>query len=68
MFNKSLTNVAGKLKTEQTYEGVLSRILPGVKQTFTRFESTSVQADDDARFEYFTTKVCWSSRDTTYNR
>lgn len=57
LFNKQLTNVAGKVRTEQTYEGVLDRILPGVKQTFLRFESESAKGEDDARFEYFTKKV-----------
>lgn len=57
LFNKQLVNVAGKMRTEQTYEGVLDRILPGVKQNFLRFEAESAQGEDDARFEYFTKKV-----------
>jgi U3 small nucleolar RNA-associated protein 25 len=57
LFSKTLVNVAGKTKTEQTQEGVLSRITPGVKQSFTRFEAGSIQSEDDDRFKYFTTKV-----------
>lgn len=57
LFNKDLVNVAGKIRTEQTYEGVLDQILPGVKQTFLRFDPSSAQAEDDARFDAFTKKV-----------
>lgn len=57
LYNKQLVNVAGKYKSEQAYEGVLGDVRPGVKQTFFRIEAQSVQSEDDARFEYFTTKV-----------
>lgn len=59
LFNKSLTNLAGKYRTLNHYEdgGVLSRIRPGVKQTFMRFDATSALNEIDERFEYFTTKV-----------
>lgn len=58
LFNRTLVNVAGKIKTEHVQEGVLGRIMPGVKQAFTRFEASSIQSEDDDRFKYFTTKVC----------
>ena len=57
LFSKALVNVAGKTKTERIQEGVLSRITPGVKQSFSRFEAGSIQSEDDDRFKYFTTKV-----------
>lgn len=57
LFNKQLVNVSGKVRTEQAYEGVLDRILPGVRQSFLRFEAPNAQSEDDARFEYFTKKV-----------
>jgi len=62
LFNKSLTNVAGRTKTIQRYDGVLDRIRPGVKQNFVRFDASDAHAEDDARFEYFTTKVSISNR------
>lgn len=57
LFNKQLSNVAGKVESVQSYEGVLHRIKPGVKQTFFRFDTQSIQKEDDARFQYFTQKV-----------
>ena len=57
LYSQSLVNLAGKYRTEQTHDGVLSRITPGVKQTFLRFDANGIQAEDDARFQYFTTKV-----------
>jgi U3 small nucleolar RNA-associated protein 25 len=32
-----------------------------VKQTFLRFDASGIQAEDDARFQYFTTKVSFRS-------
>ncbi|KAK4052574.1 rRNA-binding ribosome biosynthesis protein utp25 [Microbotryomycetes sp. JL221] len=57
MFSNSLLNVAGKLKADVTYDGVLSRVPRGIKQVFTRFEVKDVRAEDDARFEHFKTKT-----------
>ncbi|KAM0748711.1 DUF1253-domain-containing protein [Meredithblackwellia eburnea MCA 4105] len=58
LFNTSLTNVAGKIKAEpENEEGVLADVPKGVKQVWTRFETNDVYAEDDARFEHFTTKT-----------
>lgn len=59
LFNAALHNVAGKIHTgtEVTHDGVLARVPRGVKQIFSRFEVKDVQGEDDARFEWFTTKV-----------
>ncbi|KZO99606.1 DUF1253-domain-containing protein [Calocera viscosa TUFC12733] len=57
LYNKSLTNVEGKLKTEQRFAGLLSHIPKGIQQTFTKFSSSSPIHEPDARFEYFTTQV-----------
>ncbi|KZT61808.1 DUF1253-domain-containing protein [Calocera cornea HHB12733] len=57
LYNKSLTNVAGKLKTEQRFAGILSHIPKGIQQTFTKFSCSSPIHEPDARFEYFTTQV-----------
>ncbi|KAL7410812.1 hypothetical protein BDY24DRAFT_343646 [Mrakia frigida] len=56
LFNKSLTNIAGKVRTEGKYEGELVKIKRGVKQTFSRFESLDPNSEPDVRFDLFTTK------------
>lgn len=57
LFTRSLTNVAGKVKAEAQYDGVLANVPSGIKQVFTRFEAADLYAEDDARFEHFTSKV-----------
>lgn len=57
LYSKSLVNVAGKIKAEAHYEGVLANVPTGIKQVFTRFETPDLYSEDDARFEHFTTKV-----------
>ncbi|EJT99042.1 digestive organ expansion factor [Dacryopinax primogenitus] len=54
---KSLTNVAGKLKTEQRFTGLLTQLPKGIQQTFMKFSCSSPLQEADARFEYFTKQV-----------
>lgn len=54
---KTLVNVAGKVKAQSQYEGVLANVPKGIKQVFTRFDIVDLYSEDDARFEHFTTKV-----------
>jgi U3 small nucleolar RNA-associated protein 25 len=58
LFNKHLTNVAGKVKYQPEYKGAMANVGGlSIKQTFSRFESSSIIADPDARFKYFTTSI-----------
>jgi U3 small nucleolar RNA-associated protein 25 len=57
LFKNSLANVAGKLRTESSYDGSLVRVKRGVKHVLQRFEAGGPDSDDDKRFEFFTTKV-----------
>lgn len=57
LFNKHMNNVFGKLKYQPTYDGsILTTGLP-LKQTFSRFQSSNVQTDPDARFKFFTSTI-----------
>lgn len=57
LYNKHLVNVAGKTRIDTSYDGVLSAVPKGIKQVFNRFEAADVYVEDDARFDWFTTKV-----------
>ncbi|CAD6579139.1 MAG: rRNA-binding ribosome biosynthesis protein utp25, partial [Cyphobasidiales sp. Tagirdzhanova-0007] len=57
LFNRGSLNMAGRIKTELFYDGVLGSVKPGVRQTFVRFDASDIQTEDDARFTYFTTKT-----------
>ncbi|KAH7255829.1 uncharacterized protein BKA55DRAFT_593045 [Fusarium redolens] len=50
-------NWAGKVRLQPEYPGVLSQLGIKAKQTFSRFQSSSVDKDPDARFEYFTSAI-----------
>ncbi|KAI5844153.1 hypothetical protein BZA05DRAFT_358903 [Tricharina praecox] len=56
LFNQHMTNIAGRLKTQPEYEGVITD-LGGlqVRQTFVRYESSNPVADPNARFKFFKT-------------
>ncbi|KAF7727858.1 rRNA-binding ribosome biosynthesis protein utp25 [Apophysomyces ossiformis] len=57
LFNKYFKNITGKLRIKQTYEGSIVDVIPQVQQTFTRIDTTSLAAMDDARFKYFIDKT-----------
>ncbi|XEV00560.1 hypothetical protein FSHL1_005847 [Fusarium sambucinum] len=50
-------NWAGKVRLQPEYPGTLSQLGVKAKQTFSRFQSKSVDKDPDARFEYFTSAI-----------
>jgi U3 small nucleolar RNA-associated protein 25 len=50
-------NWAGKVRLQPEYPGSLSQLGVKLKQTFSRFQSSSVDKDPDARFEYFTSAI-----------
>ncbi|KAF4334337.1 u3 small nucleolar RNA-associated 25 [Fusarium beomiforme] len=50
-------NWAGKVRLQPEYPGMLSQLGVKVKQTFSRFQSSSIDKDPDARFEYFTSAI-----------
>ncbi|KAF4453508.1 u3 small nucleolar rna-associated protein 25 [Fusarium austroafricanum] len=50
-------NWAGKFRLQPEYPGMLSQLGLKAKQTFSRFQSSSVDKDPDARFEYFTSAI-----------
>jgi U3 small nucleolar RNA-associated protein 25 len=58
LFRAHCHNWAGKVRIQPEYPGMIQQIL-GVKarQTFSRFESPSIQGDPDARFAYFTKAI-----------
>jgi U3 small nucleolar RNA-associated protein 25 len=58
LFNRS-KNWAGKVRINNAYLGVISKDLLGVKarQTFSRFEASSIVTEPDDRFEYFTKAI-----------
>ncbi|KAI1090021.1 DUF1253-domain-containing protein [Rostrohypoxylon terebratum] len=54
------TNWAGRLRVQpESYGGAIEELggLVRAKQTFSRFEASSVASEPDARFEYFTSAV-----------
>ncbi|TDL26072.1 digestive organ expansion factor [Rickenella mellea] len=55
MFNRSLRNVSGKLRTEPSWKAL--DVPEGVHQTFVPFDCSSPKAEADKRFDYFTTKM-----------
>lgn len=58
LYNAHMLNTSGKAKLTPFYPGVIGSIdLPGLKQTFSRYESDSPPTDPDARFKYFNTAV-----------
>ncbi|XP_050117657.1 protein NUCLEOLAR FACTOR 1-like [Malus sylvestris] len=57
LFNKHCSNYHGKVKLVHEHKGVLPKVVHQVRQIYQRFDADSIQHFDDARFEYFTTKV-----------
>jgi len=50
-------NWAGKIRLQPEYPGVLQQLGVKAKQTFSRFQSSLVEKDPDARFDYFTSAI-----------
>jgi len=57
LFTKYMHNVAGKMKFAPRNDGVIGDLGVDVKQTFSRFHSSSPLTDPDTRFKYFTTAI-----------
>lgn len=50
-------NWAGKVRLQPEYHGMIQQLGIKAKQTFSRFQSSSVEKDPDARFEYFVSAI-----------
>ncbi|GAO18487.1 hypothetical protein UVI_02041770 [Ustilaginoidea virens] len=50
-------NWAGKVRLQPEYPGVIQQLGVKARQTFSRFQSSSVDKDPDARFAYFVSAV-----------
>ncbi|PHH80816.1 hypothetical protein CDD80_6906 [Ophiocordyceps camponoti-rufipedis] len=50
-------NWAGKARLQPEYSGVIQQLGIKAKQTFSRFQPTSVEQEPDARFEYFVSAI-----------
>lgn len=57
IYTHHMLNVAGKVKYQKYYEGMILDLGIQVKQRFSRFETASAVADPDDRFSYFTTTI-----------
>ncbi|CAM1500882.1 Fc.00g100440.m01.CDS01 [Cosmosporella sp. VM-42] len=57
LFRLHCHNWAGKVRLQPEYPGMLQQLGIKAKQTFSRFQSSSVDKDPDARFEYFTSAI-----------
>ena len=57
LFTSHMHNVAGKTRFLKNYDGAMIDLGVEIKQTFSRYESSSVISDPDKRFKYFTTAV-----------
>ncbi|KAL6300475.1 digestive organ expansion factor [Sparassis latifolia] len=55
LFNHSLKNVAGKVRTERRWAPV--EVPEGIDQNFVQFSCSSLKDEADKRFQYFTTQV-----------
>lgn len=55
-----LRNVAGRVRTTTTYatdDAAIASVVPGIRQTFHKFECTNAQSDADARLAAFLSKL-----------
>lgn len=50
-------NWAGKVRLQPEYQGMIQQLGIKAKQTFSRFQSKSVDNDPEARFEYFVSAI-----------
>ncbi|KUI59627.1 U3 small nucleolar RNA-associated protein 25 [Cytospora mali] len=57
LFRLHCRNWAGKVRIEPEHTGVIQEIGVKAKQTFSRFDAPSVEAEPEARFNYFTKAI-----------
>ena len=60
VYNHTLNNVAGKIRTVASTDesdAEMSRVVSGVRHTFSRFEAANPHSEPDLRFAHFTTKT-----------
>ncbi|GAC99509.1 digestive organ expansion factor [Pseudozyma hubeiensis SY62] len=60
LYNHSLNNVAGKVRTvvsTSEKDAELAKVVSGVRHSFSRFEAANPHAEPDLRFSHFTTKT-----------
>ncbi|ROW13331.1 hypothetical protein VPNG_05491 [Cytospora leucostoma] len=57
LFRLHCRNWAGKVRIEPEHKGVIQEIGVKAKQTFSRFDSPSVESEPEARFNYFTKAI-----------
>uniref|UniRef100_A0ACD5U5U9 Uncharacterized protein n=2 Tax=Avena sativa TaxID=4498 RepID=A0ACD5U5U9_AVESA len=57
LFNGLCLNYEGKVKLVTEFTGVLPKIQLDIRQVYERFDASSVGESDDARFDYFCTRV-----------
>lgn len=57
LFSSNMLNVAGKVKFSRPCNGVMLDLGITLKQTFSRYDSTSPVTDPDDRFKYFTSSI-----------
>ncbi|KAI0786769.1 digestive organ expansion factor [Abortiporus biennis] len=55
LFNHSLKNVAGKVRTERKWQPI--SVPEGIDQNFIQFECSGPKDEADKRFQYFTTQL-----------
>jgi U3 small nucleolar RNA-associated protein 25 len=57
LFNRQCVNFEGRIKLRPAYDGVLSLVVPSIRQIFQRVTCASLATSADARFAYFTGTV-----------
>lgn len=57
LFRLHCRNWAGRARVEPEHAGVIQEIGVKAKQTFSRFDAASVEAEPEARFSYFTKAI-----------
>ncbi|KAL9244248.1 hypothetical protein vseg_018045 [Gypsophila vaccaria] len=57
LFNQHCLNFEGKLRLSCEHKGILQKVVMQVRQVYERFDSKSIVDADDARLDFFVTKV-----------
>jgi U3 small nucleolar RNA-associated protein 25 len=57
LFSAHMNNVSGKIKFQPTYDGSVLATGFRLKQSFSRFPSSSLQKEPDERFTFFTSTI-----------